>query len=232
MAANTLSILKPSVNNLTARIFVRAAGLDFEELDVWGKTTRAGVPGEGPGPPDADARGGGTAARIALGELRDHAVPLQHARARPVLPDRSGRAGDGRQRDVLPDRHALSARRARDVSDADVPAVPRRGRLVRRRRRSEGGGAEGRRGRDRRAARRLPRVLPRRQAVHRRRLAVDRRHPLLPRRSSSCSAIDYDFPAWTKEYMAAMESALGDAYSEPAADVRGYIEYVRSQSPA
>jgi hypothetical protein len=39
MAANTLNILKPSVNNLTVRIFVRAAGLDFEELDVWGKTT-------------------------------------------------------------------------------------------------------------------------------------------------------------------------------------------------
>ena len=37
MADNTLSILKPSVNNLTARIFVRAAGLDFEEVDVWGK---------------------------------------------------------------------------------------------------------------------------------------------------------------------------------------------------
>ena len=37
MPANTLSILKPSVNNLTARIFVRAAGLEFEELDVWGK---------------------------------------------------------------------------------------------------------------------------------------------------------------------------------------------------
>src|SRR5918994_1317029 len=37
MAQNTLSILTPSVNNLTARIFVRAAGLDFEEVDVWGK---------------------------------------------------------------------------------------------------------------------------------------------------------------------------------------------------
>src|SRR5512146_716938 len=37
MAANTLSILKPSVNNLTVRIFVRAAGLDVEEIDVWGK---------------------------------------------------------------------------------------------------------------------------------------------------------------------------------------------------
>src|SRR5687768_4266391 len=39
MAANTLNVLMPSVNNLTARIFVRAAGLDFEEEDVWGKTT-------------------------------------------------------------------------------------------------------------------------------------------------------------------------------------------------
>src|ERR687897_2112748 len=39
VATNTLNILKPSVNNLTVRIFVRAAGLDFEEVDVWGKTT-------------------------------------------------------------------------------------------------------------------------------------------------------------------------------------------------
>src|SRR6476659_2174415 len=38
MAANTLNILKPSVNNLTVRIFVRAAGLDFAEEEVWGKT--------------------------------------------------------------------------------------------------------------------------------------------------------------------------------------------------
>ena len=28
--------------------------------------------------------------------------------------------------------------------------------------------------------------------------------------------------------MAAMESALGDAYSEPAADVRGYVASMRS----
>ena len=37
MATHTLSILKPSVNNLTTRIFLRAAGLDFDEVDVWGK---------------------------------------------------------------------------------------------------------------------------------------------------------------------------------------------------
>ena len=30
--------------------------------------------------------------------------------------------------------------------------------------------------------------------------------------------------------MAAIEEALGDAYAEPVADVRGYIDYVRSQA--
>jgi glutathione S-transferase len=42
--------------------------------------------------------------------------------------------------------------------------------------------------------------------------------------------IDYPYPAWATEYLAAVEAALGEAYSEPAADVRGYIEYVRSQA--
>ena len=39
MPTMTLNILKPSVNNLTVRIFARAAGLDIEEVDVWGSTT-------------------------------------------------------------------------------------------------------------------------------------------------------------------------------------------------
>src|ERR1700761_5716757 len=33
-----LSILKPSVNNMTVRVFVRAAGLEFTEADVYGHT--------------------------------------------------------------------------------------------------------------------------------------------------------------------------------------------------
>ena len=37
MSENTVSILTPSVNNLTVRVLVRVAGLDFEERDVWGK---------------------------------------------------------------------------------------------------------------------------------------------------------------------------------------------------
>src|SRR5205823_6128392 len=36
MAANKLNILEPSVNNMCVRVFVRAAGLDFEEENVWG----------------------------------------------------------------------------------------------------------------------------------------------------------------------------------------------------
>ena len=46
------------------------------------------------------------------------------------------------------------------------------------------------------------------------------------------ASIDYDMPPWAKEFMDAMAADLGDAYTEPAADVRGYIEYVRSQAPA
>jgi glutathione S-transferase len=41
-------------------------------------------------------------------------------------------------------------------------------------------------------------------------------------------AIDYDFPAWATEYMSAVEEALGDAYSEPAGDVRGYIDQLKA----
>jgi glutathione S-transferase len=36
-------------------------------------------------------------------------------------------------------------------------------------------------------------------------------------------AIDYDFPAWAEEFTTAVEEALGEAYSEPAADVRGFV---------
>lgn len=43
------------------------------------------------------------------------------------------------------------------------------------------------------------------------------------------AAIDYPLPAWTKAWVAAIEGALGKAYAEPVADVRGYIEHVKSK---
>ena len=59
--------------------------------------------------------------------------------------------------------------------------------------------------------------------------ALDRRHPpggdaRVPRRHRLRPARPGRATTWS-----AMESALGDAYSEPAADVRGYIAYVKSQ---
>ena len=43
------------------------------------------------------------------------------------------------------------------------------------------------------------------------------------------AAVDYPLPSWAKTYMAAIEKSLGKAYAEPAADVRGYIAHVKSQ---
>jgi glutathione S-transferase len=41
-------------------------------------------------------------------------------------------------------------------------------------------------------------------------------------------AIDYPLPEWAEDYLSRMEETLGDAYSEPAADVRGYVESVKA----
>ena len=93
MASNTLSILKPSVNNLTTRIFVRAAEARLRRGRRVGEEVRARVPREDP----ADLTpllGEAGLPGSAVGELlRDHAVPLQQARPRPVLPDRSRQSG-------------------------------------------------------------------------------------------------------------------------------------------
>jgi glutathione S-transferase len=43
------------------------------------------------------------------------------------------------------------------------------------------------------------------------------------------AVVDYPLPSWARTYMAAIEKSFGKAYAEPAADVRGYIAYVKSQ---
>lgn len=43
------------------------------------------------------------------------------------------------------------------------------------------------------------------------------------------AVVDYKLPGWAKTYMSNMEKALGKAYTEPAGDVRGYIAYVKGQ---
>jgi glutathione S-transferase len=41
-------------------------------------------------------------------------------------------------------------------------------------------------------------------------------------------AIDYPFPEWAQEYTKGVEEALGEAYTEPAQDVRGFVASVKS----
>ena len=152
MAANTLNILKPSVNNLTARVFVRAAGLDFEEVDVWGQTTGEEY----------------------LDKYPAHLTPMLETEALP-----GGYLGESCAiMTYLCAVHGLDDLYPRDPGErAIVDAVPGRGRLVGGERRAQGAGRRGCDGRYRRAARGLQHVLPRRQAVHRRLQAVDRGHP-------------------------------------------------------
>jgi glutathione S-transferase len=44
------------------------------------------------------------------------------------------------------------------------------------------------------------------------------------------AALDGVLPDWATRYIAAMESALGASYTEPAGDVRGYIAWVKSKA--
>ena len=159
-------------------------------------------------------------------------LPLQQARPRPLLPRRSGRAGDGRQRDVLPDRHALSAARARHLPALGFPQYPGEVATSDADDELKAKAQQGRRGGARRAARGVPR---RSSSTGRPFIGGD--HPSIAdiRWAATLEflrAIDYDFPPGPTDYMAAMEEALGDAYSEPAADVRGYVESVRGAAVA
>ena len=230
MAAITLNILKPSVNNLTARIFVRAAELDFEEVDVWGKTTTPEFLAKDPGAPHADDRGGGPAARVALGELRDHAVPLQQARPRPVLSDGSGAERamvDSAMFYLIGTLYPLLTRATYPA--LGFPQYP-----------GEVGTSDADDAMKAQAQQDAEAALAEPLDVYRAFFldgkqfiggdrALDRRHP--PRRVARVPARDrLRLPGLGQDYMAAMEAALGEAYSEPAADVRGYIEYVKSQS--
>ena len=128
MADYTLNILKPSVNNLTVRIFVRAADLDFEEVDVWGKSTGPEYIAKYPPhltPTLEDAS-------LPRGTLGESCAIMAYLCDKHGLdsfyPRDAGAARRGQQRDVLLDRHVLSAAHARDVPDARLPAVRRRGR--------------------------------------------------------------------------------------------------------
>jgi glutathione S-transferase len=229
LATHTLNILKPSVNNLTVRIFARATGLDFEEVDVWGKTTTPEFLAKDPAhlTPMLEEAG------LPRGSLWESCAIMQYLCNKhgfdDLYPTDPGERAmvDSAMCYLLATVYPLLAR-------ATYPTL----------RFPQYAGEVGTSAADdatkAQAAKEAEAALAEPLDVYRTFFLADR--PFIGGDAPSIAdirlcasleflrAIDYDFPAWTTEYMQRMESALGDAYSEPAADVRGYIDYVRSGS--
>jgi glutathione S-transferase len=227
VAAHTLNILTPSVNNLTARIFVRAAGLDFEEVDVWGKSTGPEYIAKYPAhlTPTLEEQG---LPRGVLGEscaimaylCNKHGLdqfyptdPGQRAMvdnamfyligtvyplvARATYPTLGFPQYPGEAATSDAD-DAIKAKSTQDAQDALAEPLEAFNTFFLDGRPFVGGDH--------------PSIADIRWAAT----------------FEFLRAIDYPFPGWAEDYMSRMESTLGDAYSEPAADVRGFVASVKS----
>jgi len=227
MAANTLSILKPSVNNLTTRIFVRAAGLEFEELDVWGKKDAPDFVRKDPAllTPMLEEEG------LPRGSLWESCAIMQYLCNKHGL-DRFYPTDPGERAMVDSAMFYLIGTLYPLVARATYPTLgfPQYAGEVAT---SEAGDdMKAKAQKDAEAALAEPLDTYRRFFLDGRTF-IGGDHPSiadirLAATLEFLKAIDYDFPAWATEYMNAVETALGDAYTEAAADVRGYVESVKS----
>jgi glutathione S-transferase len=227
VAANTLSILRPSVNNLTARIFVRAAGLEFEELDVWGKKDEPAFVSKDPAllTPMLEEDG------LPRGSLWESCAIMQYLCNKHGLeqfyPSDPGQRAmvDSAMFYLIGTLYPLLARAtypvlgfpqyageaATSAADDETKAQARQ---------------------DAEAALAEPLDVYREFFLAGKRFIGGDTPTIADIRLAASleflRAIDYDLPGWAQEHMGAVEEALGDAYSEPAADVRGFIEQVKS----
>ena len=226
MAAITLNILKPSVNNLTVRIFVRAAKLDFEEQDVWGQTTSPEFLEKYPAhlTPMLEEEG---LPRGTLGESCAIMAYLcnKHGLEQFYPTDPGKRAMvDNAMFYLIGTFYPLLTRATYPA--LGFPQYP-----------GEVGTSaadeemKSRAQQDAEAALAEPLDVFRSFFLDRSPFIGGDTPSIADIRLSATleflNAIDYDLPAWAREYMAAMEAALGEAYAEPAADVRGYIASVK-----
>ena len=228
---NTLSILKPSVNNLSTRIFLRAAGLEFEEVDVWGKKGTPEFLGKDPADltPLLEEEG------LPNGSLWESCAIMQylcnkHGLDRFYPTDPGERAMvDNAMFYLIGTFYPLVTRATYPV--LGFPQYP-----------GEVGTSDADDEMKAKAQKDAEAALAEPLDVYRAFFLGGKRfiggdHPSIAdiRLAASLeflAAIDYDMPDWAREFMDAMADELGDAYTEPAADVRGYIEHVRSQAPA
>jgi glutathione S-transferase len=227
MAANTISILKPSVNNLTVRIFLRAAGLEFEEVDVWGKKGTPEFLAKDP----ADLTPLLEESGLPNGSLWESCAIMQYLCNKHGLDqfyptDPAQRAMvDSAMFYLIGTLYPVVARATYPVlgfpqyagevgcseADADLKARAQT---------------------DAAAAIAGPLEAYRTFFLDGKRFIGGSSPSIADIRLAATleflSAIDYDLPGWAREYMSAIESALGDAYSEPAADVRGFVASVKT----
>jgi len=231
MAANTLSILRPSVNNLTVRIFVRAAGLDFEEIDVWGKKSTPEFLAKDPADltPLLECDG------LPRGALWESCAIMQYLCNKHGL-DHLYPSDPGERAMVDSAMFYLIGTLYPVVARATYPTLSF----------PQYAGEVGSSDADDDAKMRAQTAAMEAVALP---LEVYRTFFLAGRTfiggdSPSIAdirlaatleflrSIDYDFPGWVGDYLAAMESALGDAYAEPADDVRGYVQSVKEPEAA
>ena len=231
MAANTLSILKPSVNNLTTRIFVRAAGLDFHEVDVWGKKGTPEFLAKDPADltPLLEEDG------LPRGSLWESCAIMQYLSNKHGL-DRLYPTDPGRRAMVDSAMFYLIGTLYPLLARATYPTLgfPQYAGEVATSDADEAMKAK--------AAKDAEAALARPLEVYREFFLAGKRFiggdsPSIADIRFAATleflrAIDYEFPGWADDYLTAMESALGDAYSEPAQDVRDYVAHVKSQQPA
>ena len=226
MADNTLNILKPSVNNLTVRIFVRAAGLDFEELDVWGKTREPEFLAKDPAhlTPMLEEAG------LPRGSLWESCAIMQylcnkHGLERFYPTDPGQRAMiDSAMFYLIGTLYPLVARAT--YPKLGFPQYP--GEVAT----SAADDAMKEQARkDAEAALAEPLDVYRAFFLEGKTFIGGDSPSIADFRLAATleflRAIDYDFPGWAEEYMTAMETTLGDAYTEAAADVRGFVASVK-----
>jgi glutathione S-transferase len=223
MTAYTLSVLMPSVNNLTARIFVRAAGLDFDEVDVWGQTREPDFLAKDPAhlTPLLEEEG------LPRGSLWESCAIMQYLCNKHGL-DRLYPTDPGERAMVDSAMFYLIGTLYPLVARATYPTLgfPQYPGEVATSDADDAMKAKAQKDAEEAIAEPLEAY---RQFFLDGRTFIGGEGPSIAdiRLAATLEflrAVDYDFPAWAEEYMSAVEQALGDAYSEPAADVRGFVE--------
>ncbi len=229
MAENTLNILKPSVNNLSTRIFVRAAGLDFEERDVWGKTREPEFLAKDPAhlTPMLEEAG------LPRGALWESCAIMQYLCNKHGL-DQFYPTDPGRRAMVDSAIFYLIGTVYPLVARATYPTLgfPQYAGEVGTSAADDAMKAKAQK--DAEAAIAEPLEAYRLFFLDGRTFIGGDGPSIADIRLAATleflRGVDYDFPAWAEEYMRAVEDALGEAYSEPAGDVRGFVASVKAQA--